>query len=135
MRRRIPVLIVLISLAWLAGLACGEKPVAETTAPEQLLVELSSAAPPFVLDVRTPGEFAQGHVPGAVNIPHDALPARLTELEPERQREIVVYCERGGRAAVAEKVLREAGFGDVVHLEGDMAAWRAAGRPVEKSTP
>ena len=85
----------------------------------------------MILDVRTAEEFASGHVPGAVNVSHDQVSARLDELGSDLDRPVVVYCERGGRAGRAEAVLVDAGFSDVRHLEGDMSAWRAAGRPVE----
>ncbi|HEY8154298.1 MAG TPA: rhodanese-like domain-containing protein [Myxococcota bacterium] len=83
------------------------------------------------VDVRTPEEYASGHVPGAVNIPKDQLPGRLAELESSRDR-LVVYCERGPRAAAAAATLQRAGFTGVRHLSGDMSGWRAAGLPIEK---
>jgi rhodanese-related sulfurtransferase len=103
---------------------------AATIAPAELARRLSED-PPLVLDVRTPEEFASGHVPGAVNIPHTELGERLAELPGDRGGEVVVYCERGGRAARAEDLLREAGYTAVRHLEGDMAAWRRDRRPCE----
>jgi len=71
-------------------------------------------------------------VPGAVNIPHTELTARLGDIEAARESGVVVYCESGRRAAAAADVLRDAGFEDVRHLEGDMSGWRAAGLPVER---
>ncbi|MBW2448191.1 MAG: rhodanese-like domain-containing protein [Deltaproteobacteria bacterium] len=87
---------------------------------------------PLVLDVRTPDEFAAGHVPGATNIPFDEIATHLAEVEPYRDRGVVVYCERGRRAGAAERELRAAGFGDVRQIEGHMSAWRASNLPVEK---
>ena len=91
---------------------------------------LLDSPPPnaLLLDVRTPEEFAKGHVPGAINIPYDALPARLGELEGGKDRAVVVYCESGRRAGKAESTLAENGYTNLHHLEGDMKAWRAAGR-------
>jgi rhodanese-related sulfurtransferase len=85
----------------------------------------------LVLDVRTPGEFEAGHVPHAVNVPHDQLAARLPELAIETDRPIVVYCKAGTRAQKAAAVLVDAGYEGVHHLSGDMDAWRASGLPVE----
>ena len=85
----------------------------------------------FVLDVRTPQEFAQGHVPGAVNIPHTELAAHMDELTAYMDVPIVTYCERGGRAAMALQTLQQQGFQHLHHLEGDMAGWRTAQRPQE----
>jgi rhodanese-related sulfurtransferase len=121
------------ALAALAlALACSEAASEPTVTGEQLEARLEAGESPLLLDVRTPEEFAAGRVPGAVNIPHTELPARLGELRPgAREREVVVYCERGGRAETAEAVLRTAGFSNVRHLEGDMRAWRNEQRPCE----
>ena len=63
---------------------------------------------PFLVDVRTPQEFAPGHIPGAVNIPVDDLRSRLAELP--RDREIAVYCQVGQRGYLATRILLQAGF-------------------------
>lgn len=91
----------------------------------------SPPAGALILDVRTQGEFSSGHIPGAVNIPHDELASRLSELESESDRPLVVYCRSGKRAGLASSVLLEAGYTNVLHLEGDMNAWQANGRPTE----
>lgn len=85
-----------------------------------------------VLDVRTPAEFAAGHVPGARNVPHDELAARLGELQDLRGKDVVLYCRSGRRSALAADVLRGAGFDKLLHLDGDFLAWQAENRPVEK---
>ena len=99
---------------------------------EALQSRLGSADVPLVIDVRTPGEYADGHVPGAILVPHNLIGQRLDRLEEYRRRDIVVYCARGPRAARAETVLLDAGFGSVLHLEGDMARWRRERRPIER---
>ncbi len=88
----------------------------------------------LILDVRTPSEFSAGYIPGAINVPHMELPSRLTEVQPHRAKEVVVYCEAGGRAGIAERALRKAGFANVRHLEGDMAAWRRTTLPIVTPT-
>lgn len=70
-----------------------------------------------VVDVRTPDEFADGAYPGAVNIPLAALLARLPELEP-KDRPVVLYCASGARSAQAARLLKQAGFVDVVNAGG-----------------
>lgn len=86
----------------------------------------------LVLDVRTPREYASGHVPGAKNIPVGELPDRLPELRNRDNAEIVVYCESGRRASRAAATLKDNGFLNVRHLRGDMAQWRNDGLPIEK---
>jgi rhodanese-related sulfurtransferase len=88
-----------------------------------------------VLDVRTAAEYAEGHVPGAQNIPHTELAARIAELEAARTRDIVVYCRSGNRTAQALTVLEGAGFKRLFHLQGDYTRWAADGRPVATSQP
>jgi rhodanese-related sulfurtransferase len=88
---------------------------------QELLSVAGAADAPLVLDVRSAEEYASGHVPGARNLSHDQVAARLAELGPAR--EVVVYCESGRRADLAADVLRDAGF-TVRHLVGDMAEWR-----------
>ena len=74
----------------------------------------------LLLDVRTPAEYAEGHVEGAVNISHDQVGAHLGELEP-KSRPIVVYCHSGRRSGLAAAELRGEGF--TVHDLGPMTAW------------
>lgn len=74
----------------------------------------------LLLDVRTPEEYAGGHVSGALNIPVQTLGQRLGEVGP-KEREVVVYCQMGGRSARAAAQLRAAGY--KVHDLGGMAGW------------
>ncbi len=113
------------------------KPAAAATAPlapmtqEQLLTHLRQHPDHlFVLDVRTPQEYAEGHVPGAVNVPHDQVATRMAEIP--RDKDVVLYCRSGRRAQAAADVLASHGYKRMTHLEGDMPAWIERGRPVEK---
>jgi rhodanese-related sulfurtransferase len=73
------------------------------------------AAGATVLDVRTPAEYADGHVQGAVNIPVQELGQRMAELG-EKSRPVVLYCRSGMRSATAAGMLRVAGFAEVVDV-------------------
>lgn len=86
----------------------------------------------IVLDVRTPQEFAAGHVPGAINLPYTHLPARISELRDAASKDIVVYCATAVRAERAALRFRENGFTRLLHLDGDMKQWQENQRPVEK---
>jgi phage shock protein E len=68
-----------------------------------------------LVDVRTPGEYGSGHLPGAINIPVHELSARLGEVGP-KDRPVVVYCASGARSARAKGLLRRAGFQTVHNL-------------------
>lgn len=95
-----------------------------------LVERLETADAPVILDVRSPEEYAEGHIPGAINVPYDQIAANLDSLESFLTSEIIVYCRTGRRATVAENALREAGFTEVLDLEGHMTAWNEAGHPV-----
>lgn len=69
----------------------------------------------ILLDVRTPEEFAAGHLEGAVNIPVHEVEARLGEL-PDRDKPVVVYCRSGRRSAQAKAVLERSGYAHVHDL-------------------
>lgn len=86
-----------------------------------------------VIDVRTPGEYAAGHVPGALNVPLDRVGEALTELRTVAGREaLLVVCASGARATKACETLELAGAGAVL-LEGGTNAWVEAGLPVERN--
>ncbi|MEA5466554.1 rhodanese-like domain-containing protein [Leptothoe sp. PORK10 BA2] len=122
--------LVLVACLCLHLAACGA--MAETSAQisqQALVTQIESGAAPFILDVRTAEEYAAGHIPGAINIHFQELGDRLDELPDEP---IVVYCERGVRANIAEQTLREAGVDSVLHLEGDMSLWRKNNLPLER---
>jgi len=83
----------------------------------------------YVLDVRSPEEYAAGHVPGAVNIPYDQVASRLAEVP--KDKDVVLYCKSGRRAGIAAEALANQGYTRLQHLEGDIVAWVEKGRPVE----
>ncbi|HZK62906.1 MAG TPA: rhodanese-like domain-containing protein [Puia sp.] len=67
----------------------------------------------FLVDVRTPSEFAQGHVKGSVNIPLDKIPAELAQFE--NRNNIIVFCLSGGRSTQAKLILEKNGFTGVIN--------------------
>jgi phage shock protein E len=75
----------------------------------------------ILVDVRTPGEFAAGHIDGAINVPLQTLPGGAEAIDAERP--VVVYCRSGARSARAGRILAERGY-DVSDL-GPMSAWPA----------
>ena len=83
-----------------------------------------------VLDVRTPAEFAQGHLPGAVNVDLQSADFQERIGELDRDERYAVYCQSGNRSGQALTAMVGEGFSDVAHLEGGIGAWQAAGLPV-----
>ena len=99
----------------------------ELITPQQLIANKQSYV---VLDTRSAEEFAEGHIKGAINIPHDQVAENLNLLS-EYSETIVVHCRSGRRALVAEQALLDAGFTNVKHLAGDMKGWKAQNLPLE----
>ncbi|MCB0393446.1 MAG: rhodanese-like domain-containing protein [Bdellovibrionales bacterium] len=84
-----------------------------------------------VLDVRTPEEYRDGHVPGSINIPHEEVTQHLGELK--LYSKVYIHCKMGGRAQKASDALAQAGLTNLVCVAGSgMAAWIEAGYPVQK---
>jgi rhodanese-related sulfurtransferase len=85
-----------------------------------------------VVDVRTPQEFATGHISDAQNINfYDAeFRAKMDALD--KSKPIAVYCAAGGRSNKAAKILLDLGFKNVIDLKGGITAWKAAGKPVSQ---
>lgn len=89
----------------------------------------------LILDVRSEAEFAAAHVPGAINLPHDApqgvVDAKLSELK--RYKRVYIHCHAGGRAGMAAGRLSGLGITNLVCVSGGgMGDWLAAGLPVAK---
>ena len=103
--------------------------VPEVTAQE-LHGLLAAEAPPYLLDVREPGEWEIAHLPGAHLIPQGTLPDRVTELT--QAQDLVVYCKSGARSARATQYLIDLGFTHVRNLKGGIDAW---GDDVDPSMP
>jgi glyoxylase-like metal-dependent hydrolase (beta-lactamase superfamily II)/rhodanese-related sulfurtransferase len=83
-----------------------------------------------VVDVRRPGEYAAGHVPGAQHLPLDRLERDVAQLDSSRPTAAI--CAGGYRSSAATSLLERHGFADLVNVIGGTSAWLAAGHPVEK---
>ncbi len=129
MKQLIHALAVALLLFGLTGQA--QETGGDAIAPADLAARLAAGDAPLVLDVRTENEFAAGHIPNAVNIPHLELQARIGELAGHENDTIVLHCRSGRRAIAAGEVLRRSGFTRVIELDGHMLGWEAGGHPVE----
>jgi phage shock protein E len=112
----------LISLAGPAGGALPPPGLIDGATAQQL-----RARGVTVVDVRTPGEFQGGHVPGALNIPHDQIARRAAEVGA-RDRPVLLYCRSGRRSAMAAAELVRQGFTAVYDFK-TIGDWPG---PVEK---
>lgn len=85
---------------------------------------------PRIVDVRTPGEFADVHIPGSYNVPLDLLEEHRRELAEHLDDDVVLVCRSGGRACRAEGALASAGLPNLHVLDGGITAWESAGGDV-----
>lgn len=127
--KRITILLGLAALAAVSGPAIADNDwsAAEISRAQVRARLAADTGSLVVLDVRTPEEYAAGHVPGAINVPYDQIASRLAELEASRERPIVVYCRTGRRAGIALQTLHDAGFIHLMHLTGDLPGWAEKG--------
>ena len=102
------------------------RPFAEIRAAdaERLLGERGAEI--VLLDVRSPGEYARSHIPGAKLVPVDELERRLAELPQDKGTTMIVHCQSGGRSAAACAMLAELGYEKLYNLAGGIGAWRGA---------
>jgi len=90
--------------------------------------ELAGEDPPWLLDIRSPREWAARHIEGSVNIPLNHLQERIVEVP--RDRRIAVHCAGGYRSSIAAGILQLHGMTNLIEMAGGLAAWDAAKLPV-----
>lgn len=109
---RNPRLMIVVMLA-LIGCAHGAGDREAASLEQQAWKSIRAGA--LLVDVRTPEEYAQGHIDGALNIPYDEISARRDELGTALDRPLVLYCRTGRRADIAKKMLEGLGFTNILN--------------------
>lgn len=84
-------------------------------------VQEAMSAGAQVLDVRTPGEFQLGHIPGAINVPVDQIQGQAASFD--KNATYVVYCATGQRSQIAVDLMKSMGFANIKHFNAGMQAW------------
>tara|TARA_B110000467_G_C17952472_1_gene280704 strand:- start:10 stop:441 length:432 start_codon:yes stop_codon:yes gene_type:complete len=123
------VMLTLITLLTVVNVSVNAKNISQ----DELQALMVNEVKPLLIDVRTEKEYADGHVPGAINIPHKELEQRLAELSGVKNSQVILYCRSGTRAGIAKKILEKNGFEQLDHLTGDYIAWNKKGLPLVKS--
>jgi rhodanese-related sulfurtransferase len=107
---------------------------------KQKIMEIDTAAAQaqlangLIVDVREPAEYAAGHLPGAVNIPRGVLEFKIDshpDFQGQQQAVIVVYCQTGGRSALATQALNQLGYSNAASMAGGFKAWSELGLPID----
>jgi len=130
MLKKIPFITLFISLFVNLAFANSNDNISQTAL--QTMMKSSTNANVVLLDVRSPEEYAEGHVPGAINISHTKIKDNLAQLLNHKNDTIIVYCRSGHRAGIAKTILVKNGFTKIRHLSGDMNGWYDAKLPIEK---
>lgn len=135
-RKSIPIFAVIVTVAavaiFLFGLLRSEFAPAVSTggkiAPAEYMTQYAeTGAEHLLIDVRTPEEFAEGHIANAVNISLQTLSERLNEVP--RTLPVVLYCRSGNRSNEAQQLLEQAGYTNVQDM-GGIIDWQAQGFPI-----
>ena len=116
-----------IMVALLAA-GCSQSPAgASVDVSVDEALRLWQAKEAILIDVRTPAEYREGHIPGVVNIPLAEIEKRLGEIPKDKK--VVLICRTGNRSAQGARFLRSKGFDNVFNSTGGMSTWKG---PVTK---
>ena len=72
----------------------------------------------LIVDVRTPEEFAEGHIPGAINVPNEEIGTEMPDALPDKDQLLLVYCRRGNRSKDSSQKLADMGYTNVYEFGG-----------------
>ncbi len=123
----------ILSTLWVAlvvALVLHRNRTAGASVSAQQAVMLINRSNAIFLDIRDKKDFDAGHVVDAIHIPLNKLGTRVTELEKFKADPVIVACRLGQHSADAVKVLKSAGFAQVLRLSGGMTEWRAQSLPL-----
>lgn len=128
MRLRI---VLVFALLLFAAFVQAQQTVTDASAQEIYELVHEQGGQVTFIDVRTPEEYNEGHIKGAVLLPviDTDFPQKINELPKDKT--YVVYCRTGNRSQYAKKIMVAAGL-SVIHMDGGIVAWKRAGYPVVK---
>lgn len=125
----------LLFLGFLSAIGCGGVPASAQSSllsPDDFEKMLQGDKSVQLVDVRTAGEYRDGHIEAALNRDYyaDDFAAQLSKLD--KNKPVMVYCAAGSRSSSAAEQLKKMGFKNVYDLDGGMTAWRESGKKVVK---
>jgi phage shock protein E len=133
MRIVLVLFVVVAAVTLFVSMQCTAKATSQVSvAASPYLIERVKNNDWMLIDVRAPSDFADGHIPGAINMPHENINDYLTELEGHKDKPIIIYCQSGTQAKLAMKFLKDLDFSEVMHLEDDMLGWNASQMPIDR---
>ena len=116
----IKILPLFLSLLLLAGCAVpvGQKASYRQITMDEAITVMKESHGYIILDVRTPAEFAEKHIPGAINVPNETIGSEQIPELPDKDQLILVYCRSGNRSKQASEKLVKSGYTNVVEFGG-----------------
>ena len=120
----VPLLVVVILLIRSNAVKGGKK------ITPQDLVSLTNQEAAKLIDLRSPNEFADGHITGSINIPYADIEDRLHEIKLQEGKSLVLICDSGSQSANAVEVLNKSGYQNTVILSGGIGAWKLDNLPL-----
>ena len=120
----VPLLVVVILLIRSNAVKGGKK------STPQDLVSLTNQDAAKLIDLRSPNEFADGHITGSINIPYADIEDRLHEIKLQEGKSLVLICDSGSQSANAGEVLNKSGYQNTVILSGGIGAWKLDNLPL-----
>ena len=120
----VPLLVVVILLIRSNAVKGGKK------ITPQDLVSLTNKDAAKLIDLRSPNEFADGHITGSINIPYADIEDRLHEIKLQEGKSLVLICDSGSQSANAGEVLNKSGYQNTVILSGGIGAWKLDNLPL-----
>ena len=117
MKKYIPFLLTLLLLAGCAAPAAQEGTYRQI-AMDEAIVMMEEESNYIILDVRTPEEFSEKHIPGAINIPNETIGTEEVPELPDKDQLILIYCRSGNRSKQASEKLVRLGYTNIVEFGG-----------------
>jgi rhodanese-related sulfurtransferase len=104
----------------------------KTVKAEDVKAAIDKKEKAVILDVRDPGEYSAGHLPGAINVSRGTLEFAIWGKVPDQSAKIYVYCKTAGRSTLATKCLNDLGYKNAVLMDAQFEDWIKANYPVER---
>jgi rhodanese-related sulfurtransferase len=123
---------MLLAAALLTACGSATDTISELVPPTEAAEVVAEQSDVVVLDVRTPEEFADARIAGAINVDYYAADFRDQLDELDKEATYVLYCRSGNRSEDANRIMRDLGFAEVYEVDGGIVAWNGAGLPVER---
>ena len=120
----VPLLVVVILLIRSNAVKGGKK------ITPQDLVSLTNQDAAKLIDLRSPNEFADGHITGSINIPYADIEDRLHEIKLQEGKSLVLICDSGSQSANAGEILNKSGYKNTAILSGGIGAWKLDNLPL-----